>query len=120
MEEDRCTHMEGITEKLSRLPPELRKEVEDYVDFLLERHVPQRDQYPLPKAAPADEPPLVSGPLILADEIPFRTRDEVLPVFPDPVPQGRASDQPERVIELPRRQGRSSSGKEKDILDWID
>lgn len=112
--------MEGITEKLSRLPPELRKEVEDFVDFLLERHVPQQDLFPVPKGAPADEPPLVSGPVILADEIPFRTGDEVLPAFHDPVPPRKALDQPERVIEVARRQGRGSPGKEKDLLDWID
>ncbi|HQI14412.1 MAG TPA: DUF2281 domain-containing protein [Methanolinea sp.] len=112
--------MEGITEKLSRLPPELRKEVEDFVDFLLERHVPQRDPFPVPKGDPADEPPLVSGPVILADEIPFRTGDEVLPAFPDPDPPRKAVDQPERVIEVARRQGRNSPGKERDLLDWID
>jgi hypothetical protein len=112
--------MDGITEKILRLPPELRKEVEDYVDFLLERHVPQREQYPLPKAAQDGEPPLVSSPVILADEIPFRTGDEVLPAFSEPDPPKKTFNHPERVIEVTRSQGRSIPGKEKDLLDWID
>jgi len=112
--------MEGIAEKVSKLPPELRKEVEDYIDYLLERHVSSMEQPFISKVVPGEEQPLTPKPIILAEDIPFRTGDESLPGFPDHFPQNPVPSPAERVTGDARRQGRSSPGKEKDILDWID
>lgn len=112
--------MDGIAEKLSRLPPELRKEVEDFIDFLLERHVSSGDLPSVPRLFNGEEPPLPPTPVILADEIPFRPPGEIIPSFSDPLPRSTFSDSPEKVIEVPRRQHSSRPEKEKDILDWID
>ena len=34
--------MATIEEKIRELPPELQQEVQDFVDFLMEKHMPQR------------------------------------------------------------------------------
>lgn len=120
LQEACCTHMEGIAEKVSKLPPELRREVEDYIDYLLERHVSSLEHPIVSKVVPGEEPPLVPKPVILADDIPFRTDNESLPGFPDPLPRNTVARPAERVTGVSRRQGRSSPGEEKDILDWID
>ncbi|MCQ8894635.1 MAG: DUF2281 domain-containing protein [Methanolinea sp.] len=113
--------MAPLDEKIARLPPDLRKEVEDYVDFLLERRVPLVPEPPGVATSPPDDQPLIPKPLILADEIPFRTDTGSIPLFPEPAPRNPAGAPREKVIEfsLPR-QVRRSPGQENDILDWID
>lgn len=43
-----------IEEKIARLPPELRREVEDFIDYLLKRYedYPQKHGSPEPEMAP--------------------------------------------------------------------
>lgn len=44
--------MESLETKIERLPPELQKEVEDFVDFLIAKHkVPERTQVSLDREA---------------------------------------------------------------------
>ncbi len=56
--------MESLESKLDRLTPEQRKEIEDFVDFLLSRSVPTGFPVPALAAAPpvlTAEPPLLAG-----------------------------------------------------------
>jgi hypothetical protein len=47
--------MESLETKIERLPPELQKEVEDFVDFLAAKHRPAG---PAPASAPSLQPPI--------------------------------------------------------------
>ncbi len=112
--------MEGIAEKISRLPPALQREVEDYVDFLLSRQTPKEKLSDTPDflAPPATLEP--SKPIILADEIPFRTDPDILPGYKDlghlvgPENEESSTDPPVRIRKTPS----TNSGTK--LLDWID
>ncbi|MDI9633528.1 MAG: hypothetical protein QXL43_03400 [Methanolinea sp.] len=114
--------MEGIGEKFARLPPHLQREVEDYIDFLLERRVTVDDAAapPVPAEIPREEPPLGPSPIIAAEEIPFRPAGDDL--FPPPDPPARATTPatPARIIEITRRARRDSEERGREILEWID
>ncbi len=101
--------MGNLEVKLARLSPDLLKEVEDYVDYLLER----RGISPNETSHGMQEPGVVpNGPIIFAQETPVPETRKIIPNFPG------SGDIPP---SMERRSG--SARKEKDpqgILDWID
>lgn len=114
--------MEGIGEKFARLPPHLQREVEDYIDFLLERRVTVDDAAAssVPAGIPREEPPIVPSPVITADEIRIEPAgDDPFPPQGDP---GRAATPatPARIIEITRRARRDRDERGREILEWID
>ncbi len=117
--------MAGIADKISRLPPERQQEIEDYIDFLLLRYPPRSEQEKVPDLLIS---PLISPgpstpakPIILADEIPFRSAPDILPGYRDPGEKMQPDGKEEGATVSPMR-----SGKKKDletgkrIVDWID
>jgi len=113
--------MEGITEKISRLPPELRREVEDYIDFLLSRQSSCTGHEPAPDFLIPPSPSAPSKPIILADEIPFRRDPEILPGYKDLGPVADLAGKDEEKKDLPVRLKKSQSSESgKKLLDWID
>lgn len=114
--------MEGLAEKVSRLPPELQREVEDYIDFLLSRQPsPPSRHEPSPDFLIPATPAPPAKPIIMADEIPFRHEPDILPGYKDlgqlpesEVPQEARKDPPVRIVKKP------SSEPGKKLLDWID
>lgn len=59
--------MESLEGRLDRLSPEQRKEVEDFVDFLLQRSPPQPAPAPPPQPTPS---PLAAAPPVLSVQEP--------------------------------------------------
>lgn len=112
--------MEGIAEKISRLPPALQHEVEDYVDYLLSRQPPKEKSRDNPDFLPPPATPAPSKPIILADEIPFRSNPDILPGYKDlehlagPENEESPRDPPVRIRKTPS----TNSGTK--LLDWID
>ena len=101
--------MGNLEAKLASLPPELLKEVEDYVDYLLERR-----GLPAHESSPDTRTPgsVSNGPIIFAQETQVPEKRQIIPNFPD------SEDLPQ-----PREKGSGSSRKDKDpqgILEWID
>ena len=94
-----------IEEKIARLPPELRQEVEDFVDYLLKRYGDYRDEH--------RESSLT--PVILAQESGI---------------SGSAEDSPltDRLLDLDvmeaaggRNRDEGSESRDcRNILEWID
>ena len=112
--------MEGIAKKISRLPPALQREVEDYVDFLLSRKPPKEKPSDTPDFLTPPSTSEPSKPIILADEIPFKSNPDILPGYKDlehlagPENDESPSDPPVRI----RKTSSTSSGTK--LLDWID
>jgi hypothetical protein len=110
--------MGSIEDKMARLSPEQRREVENFIDFIL-----QKNAAPI-KASPGD---LVQdsqsgkqvNPVILAEEKPLSGKTVVtdpLPVFEDrAVSEGSG---PKR--ELQNRSGRQKGKDPGLLLDWIE
>ncbi len=101
--------MGNLEMKLASLPPDLLKEVEDYVDYLLQRRGLSPDD-----STPAVRNPEAAsnGPIIFAQEAPVSENRHIIPDFNDP-----------GAITPPGGRGSESSRKEKEpqgILDWID
>ena len=69
--------MEPLESKLARLPPALRKEAEDFVDFLLSRYVGE----PVLREAPAPVPPVMN-----TVPPPLRAADPPVPATPRIMP----------------------------------
>lgn len=94
-----------IEEKIARLPPELRREVEDFIDYLLKRY----EDYPQKQGCPEPE----MAPVMLTQE---RNSFDPQPDSPSPT-----------LLELNVLEaagGRNvEEGRERkitDILDWIE
>ena len=82
--------MDPLESKLDRLSPEQRREVEDFVDFLIQRaegirvtvQLPSHDQLPAKSVAP----PLITPDPVPAEETAIpESREEVLTAAPKPV-----------------------------------
>lgn len=112
--------MTGIEEKFSRLPPDLQREVEDYIDFLLKRHSPSPEkERVLDFPASVESPP--AKPIILADEIPFRHDPEILPGYKDFLQPAGSEDERDVALERPARLNKSQvPDPGRKLLDWID
>ncbi|MCU0632261.1 MAG: DUF2281 domain-containing protein [Methanolinea sp.] len=113
--------MTGIEEKISKLTPELQREVEDYIDFLLKRHSPPAEQERIPEFFSPSPPKTSSSSIILADEISFRREQDILPGYKD---LGQVADLegPTDVVKAPPVRVRKSQATEpgRKLLDWID
>jgi len=101
-----------LEEKINRLPPHLQREVEDFIDFLLQR----TENTPSTLAggsilAPVPEP--VSKPIIMADDLTSSRRQDVISDSPEPGDFIRPQE-PDDTYE--RKTGRPAPNK---ILDWI-
>ena len=89
-----------LDEKISRLTPDQQREVEDYIDFLLERG---RQNSGLPSRPPAPD-------IIIARETGHH--EEIVPLTDVFTTQ-------EKTL-IPESQIRRESGKKSDLLDWVD
>jgi hypothetical protein len=102
-----------LEEKINRLSPHLQREVEDFVDFLLQR----TEKTPSALAggsilAPVPEP--VSKPIIMAEDLSSSRRQDTPPDVPETCDLIR-SPEPDDTYE--RKTGRQAPNK---LLDWID
>jgi hypothetical protein len=86
--------MDLLLNKLERLTPAQRKEVEDYVDFLIfrsdSRPDPVRPIAPVPPVLMATPPPLELAPVPTAQpslSFPFPDASASAPVPPEPAPE---------------------------------
>ncbi|MGV8128320.1 MAG: DUF2281 domain-containing protein [Methanolinea sp.] len=112
--------MEGIAEKISRLPPERQREIEDFVDFLLSRQSPREKPGDSPDFLIIPPTQVPSKPIILADEIPFRRDPDILPDYAD---LGHLADPGEgesKKDSPPSSKKARSFDPGKKLLDWID
>ena len=113
--------MTGIEEKISRLPPELQREVEDYIDFLIRRNPlpPAEEQVPaFLSPQPATTPP---NPIILANEIPFRRDQDILPGYRDLGHFADIEGDPGMGKEPPVRVKKTqATDPGTRLLEWID
>lgn len=113
--------MTGIEEKISRLPPELQREVEDYIDFLLRRNpLPlAEEQVPGFLSHPPATAPL--NPIILANEIPFRRDQDILPGYQDLGQLAGTEGDPrvgtEPPVNIKKTQATDPGTR---LLEWID
>jgi hypothetical protein len=102
-----------LEEKVNRLPLHLQREVEDFVDFLLQR---TETTHSIPNGgsilAPGPEP--VSKPIIMAEDLTASRRQEGIPDSPEP---GDLIRLPEHDDTYERKTGRPAPNK---LLDWID
>ena len=106
--------MESLESKLDRLSPEQRREVEDFVDFLIQRvegirvtvQLPFHDPIPAKSIAP----PLITPDPAPAEELPVpESREEVLPAAAaEPVQEAEA---PAAVHEIETDDGLLDYGK---------
>jgi hypothetical protein len=96
--------MESLESKLERLSPVQRKEVEDFVDYLIFR---SGDPQPVPRVIP-EAPPILSPAPRLLESAP-------LPPAPDPYPPQvqDSSSISSRPIAAPPQESRSAGD------DWI-
>jgi hypothetical protein len=102
-----------LEEKINRLPPHLQREVEDFVDFLLQR----TENTPSTLAgggilAPVPEP--VSKPIIMADDRASSRRQDIIP---ESFESGDLIRPPEPDDTYERKPGRPVPNR---LLDWID
>jgi hypothetical protein len=102
-----------LEEKINRLPLHLQREVEDFVDFLLQR----TENPPSTLAggsilAPVPEP--VSKPIIMAEDLTSSRQQDVIPDSTEPCDLIRPPE-PDDTYE--RKTGRPAPNK---LLDWID
>lgn len=102
-----------LEEKINRLAPHLQREVEDFVDFLLQR----TENIPSALAggsilAPVPEP--VSKPIIMAEDLSSSRRQDAQADKTEPGDLIRPRE-PDDTYE--RKTGRPAPSK---LLDWID
>jgi hypothetical protein len=142
-------NMEPLEERIARLPPEQRKEVEDFVDFLLLKNTTQQQSaacaYPVPPVLSADPTPAVTAPLSRLPD-PVVTEEPALSaVSPEPCPPafheigGGSEDRlthdfmdyskyeqspspaTEAVVKVKRKIiARQAEEKPRHLLDWVD
>jgi hypothetical protein len=94
-----------IEEKIARLPPELRQEVEDFTDYLLKRYEEYQQKH--------DESASELAPVMLAEECnPFDTEKD------SPSPALLELNVPEAAGGRTDDEGHEK--KITDILDWIE
>jgi hypothetical protein len=84
--------MESLESKLDRLSPEQRREVEDFVNFLIQRSGTSSPASAIPSAAPPPVINIVPPPLPVQEPSmapePVKVRKLIrIPDSPDPVPQ---------------------------------
>jgi hypothetical protein len=110
--------MDGLEGKISKLSPGQRKEVEDFVDFLLAH---QGTTIPREEAGFLAPPPDSSKPIILAEEIPVHTKSDLLPGYHDLELDLEGGEQ-ERKGTGTQDRPRPAQKDEKvsRLLDWID
>jgi len=105
--------MESLESKLDRLSAEQRREVEDFVDFLIQRaegirvtvQLPSHDPLPAKSVAP----PLITPDPAPVEEPPVPvTREDILPVSPEPV---QAADPAPAMHEIDTDDGLLDYGK---------
>lgn len=109
-----------IVDKLSRLTPEQQREVEDFLDFLINRDsnspVDSSGNFSPARGDDMAQP----APMIFADERPvaYHTDQDILPDYPEYGGSGATGKtrEPERRIVIPRRVEKEP-GK---LVDWID
>ena len=105
--------MESLESKLDRLSAEQRREVEDFVDFLIQRaegirvtvQLPPHDPLPAKSVAP----PLITPDPAPVEEPPVPVpREDILPVSPEPV---QAADPAPAMHEIDTDDGLLDYGK---------
>jgi hypothetical protein len=107
-----------LDEKVSRLPPEEQRMVDEFIDFLLSRHGQfQADISSLPPSSVYMEK-APAKPIIMADETHISRERDILPDYKD---LGDISSEPasEPVHEEPTRV-RIQKVPTNKLLDWID
>ncbi len=112
--------MGSLEEKLARLSPEQRREVENFIDFIVQKNDSGTTATPEGMFLPGKQAEVSANPIILAEEVQVRKSGEI----PDPLPVMEE----QRVKDIPPERRRESSQREdhfkkKDpglLLDWID
>lgn len=112
--------MEGIAEKISRLPPERQREIEDFVDYLLSRQSPREKPGDSPDFLITSPTQVPSKPIILADEIPFRRDPDILPDYADLGQHADLGEGESKKGSPPSIKKARPSDPGKKLLDWID
>jgi hypothetical protein len=133
--------MESLERKLERLSPEQRREVEDFLDFLLQR----KKTSPPPPLHPGSAPPVLQEPAPVPEPINvfdlIRRQGPPIPPQEDPVAllmQEIVADGDDSLTEDSMDYGQFEEGKKKiagkkqdpqndpaegraaDLLEWID
>ena len=96
--------MESLESKLERLPPEQRKEIEDFTDFLLHRAEPAPARQPVPVQAPPFLQEAIPSPLSVpgAPELTASPANESAPrrvVVRSSAPAVVVEEEPEPVVQ---------------------
>jgi len=111
--------MGSLDEKITRLSPDQQREVENFIDYILQRTTSKGS---LPESSPLFPDNLQAGsqtPIILADEEHSRPPEpprDPLPVLSDIRPKESRHDSEGSGIQ----QGRSTRKDPGLLLDWID
>lgn len=109
--------MDGLEGKISRLSPGQRKEVEDFVDFLLAH---QGTEIPRGDAGFLAPPPDSSTPIILAKEIPVQRKPDLLPGYHDLEDDLETDKERSGTSAQARRRPVQKNEQASRLLDWID
>jgi hypothetical protein len=116
----RSGFMGSLEEKIARLSPEQRREVENFVDFVARKN--NSGGTPTPEGTFFQETPaeVHANPIILAEEVHVRKSTEITEPLPV-LEEQRAKDiPPEPRRESPQREDRFKKKDPGLLLDWID
>lgn len=105
--------MGSLEDKVARLSPEQRREVENFIDFVFQKKSSAGNSLP----GPAREEQI--SPVMYAEERPVPAS----PAVPDPLPSLedlRKHDSPAGKKEIPARSERPKGKDPGLLLDWID
>jgi hypothetical protein len=112
--------MGSLEEKMARLSPQQRREVENFVDFISRKVNGGGASAPDSTFFPETGTEVAPNPIILAEEVPVRKSADI-PAPLAVVEEQRIKDlPPEPHRELPQREDRSRKKDPGLLLDWID
>jgi hypothetical protein len=112
--------MGSLEDKMARLSPQQRREVENFVDFISGRVEGGGASTPENAFFPETSTEVTPNPIILAEEVPVRKSSEIPAPFTATEEQRVKDLPPESHRESPQREDRSRKKDPGLLLDWID
>jgi hypothetical protein len=111
--------MGSLEDKVVRLSPEQRREVENFIDFIIQKNISNAIQVSQGESFQELKGDSPVKPVILAEERPFPTHHTI----PDPLPvleDLRMNEDSTGRKDLQLRAGRSKGKDPGLLLDWIE
>jgi len=112
--------MGSLEEKMARLSPEQRREVENFIDFIARKNnssITANSEGTFLQETRAEAP---ANPIILAEEVQVRKSGDIPAPLPVMEEQSVKDLPPEPRRESPQREDRFKKKDPGLLLDWID